>query len=149
MKKYVNISFIYAIAAIACGVFYREFTKFLDFSGKTTLAFTHLHLLVLGTIMFLIIAIFSIITNLEKQNQFKRFMLLYNIGLPFMIVMFFVRGIIQAMEIEITKGFSAAISGMSGIAHIIMTIALVMLFLSLKKSEVTSTQEFLARSDIE
>lgn len=36
MKKYINISFIYAVAAIACGVFYREFTKLLSFSGKTT-----------------------------------------------------------------------------------------------------------------
>lgn len=45
MKKYINIAFIYGIAAIACGVFYREFTKFNGFTGKTTLAFTHLHLL--------------------------------------------------------------------------------------------------------
>lgn len=28
MKKYLNISLIYAIAAMAGGVFYREFTKF-------------------------------------------------------------------------------------------------------------------------
>lgn len=79
MKKYINISFIYVMTAIACGVFYREFTKFLGFSGKTTLAFTHLHFFVLGTIMFLLIAIFSSITNLSQQKQFSRFMLLYNI----------------------------------------------------------------------
>lgn len=35
MKKYINIAFIYAIAAIACGVFYREFTKFHGFTGKS------------------------------------------------------------------------------------------------------------------
>ena len=29
MKKYINISFIYTMAALACGVFYREFTKLL------------------------------------------------------------------------------------------------------------------------
>ena len=55
MKKYINISFVYAIASIACGVFYREFIKLLSFSGKTTLAYTHLHLFVLGTVMFLLI----------------------------------------------------------------------------------------------
>lgn len=54
MKKYFNIAFIYAIAAIASGVFYREFTKFNAFTGKTTLSITHLHLFVLGTIMFLL-----------------------------------------------------------------------------------------------
>ena len=29
MKKFLNLSLIYAIAAMAGGVFYREFTKFL------------------------------------------------------------------------------------------------------------------------
>ncbi|MEG0756372.1 MAG: DUF2871 family protein, partial [Oscillospiraceae bacterium] len=28
MKKYLNLSLIYAIAAMVGGVFYREFTKF-------------------------------------------------------------------------------------------------------------------------
>ncbi len=139
MKKYINISFVYAIAAIACGVFYREFTKFLNFSGKTTLAFTHLHLFVLGTIMFLLVAILSCITNLTEQKQFTRFMLLYNIGLPFMVTMFFVRGITQVLGTELSKGASAAISGISGIAHIIMTVAIVLLFSSLKKSKVVTT----------
>ena len=73
MKKYINISFIYALAAMACGVFYREFTKFNGFSGKTTLAFTHLHFFVLGTVLFLIIAVFSRITDIEKQKSFTSF----------------------------------------------------------------------------
>lgn len=136
MKKYINISFIYTMAALACGVFYREFTKLLSFSGKTTLAYTHLHLFVLGTVMFLLIAIFSRITTLSQQKEFNRFMLLYNIGLPFMITMFFVRGVTQVLGTELSKGASAAISGVSGIAHIIITVAIVMLFLALKKSQV-------------
>lgn len=138
MKKYINISFIYAVAAIACGVFYREFTKLLSFSGKTTLAYTHLHLFVLGTVMFLLISIFSCITNLTEQKQFSRFMLLYNIGLPFMVMMFFVRGITQVLGTELSKGASAAISGVSGIAHTIMTVAIIMLFMALKKSQVAA-----------
>lgn len=134
MKKFINISFIYAIAAILCGVFYREFTKILGFSGKTALAFTHLHLFALGTIMFLIIAIFSCITNCTEQKGFRKFMILYNIGLPFMICMFFVRGITQVLGTELSKGTDAAISGVSGIAHIIITIAIIYLFTSLQKS---------------
>ena len=34
MKKYINTAFIYAIAAMAGGVFYREFTKGNGFEGK-------------------------------------------------------------------------------------------------------------------
>lgn len=136
IKKHINISFIYAMLALACGVFYREFTKLLNFSGKTTLAYTHLHLFVLGTIMFLLIAIFSSITTLSQLKEFNRFMLLYNIGLPFMITMFFVRGVTQVLGTELSKGASAAISGVSGISHIIITLAIIMLFLALRKSQV-------------
>lgn len=134
MKKYINISFIYALAAMACGVFYREFTKFNGFSGKTTLAFTHLHFFVLGTVLFLIIAVFSRITDIEKQKSFISFLKLYNVGLPFMVTMFFVRGIPQVLELNLSKGANAAISGIAGIAHIIMAVAIVMLFSALKKS---------------
>lgn len=134
MKKYINLAFIYAIAGIASGVFYREFTKILGFTEKTTLAFTHLHLLVLGAIVFLLVAVFSCITDVTEQKQFRLFMLLYNIGLPFVVVMLYVRGILQVLGTELSSGITAAISGVSGIAHVIMTVAIVFLFLALKKS---------------
>lgn len=134
MKKYINIAFIYGMAAIACGVFYREFTKFHGFTGKTTLAFIHLHLFMLGTFLFLILAILSQLTDMEQQKTFAWFFKLYNVGLPFMIVMLFVRGIPQVLEIELSKGISSAISGLAGIDHIIMTIAMVFLFTALRKS---------------
>ena len=137
MKKYINISFIYAIAAIACGIFYREFTKINGFSGKTALAFTHLHMLVLGMIVFLASAAFSVVTDLTDQKLFKLFVLLYNAALPFMVIMLFVRGIPQVLEMELSKSASAAISGITGIAHIMMTAAIVMLFIALRNSRST------------
>lgn len=135
MKKYINIAFIYAIAAIVCGVFYREFTKFHGFTGKTTLAFTHLHLFVLGTFLFLILAIFCQLTDAAEQKTFAWFLKLYNVGLPFMVIMLFARGIPQVLEIELSRGASAAISGIAGIAHIIMTIAVILLFTAFRKSK--------------
>ena len=56
MKKYLNISLIYAIAAMVGGVFYREFTKWNGFTGVTALGKVHTHLFLLGMLMFLIIA---------------------------------------------------------------------------------------------
>lgn len=44
MKKYLNISLIYAIAAMVGGVFYREFTKWNGFTGMTALGKVHTHL---------------------------------------------------------------------------------------------------------
>lgn len=133
MKKYINISFIYAIAAIACGVFYREFTKFTGFSGRTTLAFMHLHLFVLGTVMFLLVALFAKQTGLTDQRSFRTFMVLYNIGLPLMAIMFLVRGIFQVLGTALTSGASAAISGVAGITHTALTAALIFFFIGLHK----------------
>ena len=50
MKKSIWISFGYAIAAMVCGVFYREFTKFFNFTDKTTLSVTHVHLFLLAQV---------------------------------------------------------------------------------------------------
>ena len=43
MKRYINTALLYAILAMAGGVFYREFTKFNGFTAKTTLAVVHTH----------------------------------------------------------------------------------------------------------
>lgn len=48
MKKYLNISLIYAVAAMAGGVFYREFTKYNAYTGVTALGKVHTHLFMLG-----------------------------------------------------------------------------------------------------
>lgn len=135
MKKYVNVSFVYAIFALICGVFYREFTKLNGFTGKTTLGIMHVHLFVLGTILFLIIGLYSMMTNIETQKEFKRFFTLYNISLPFMVIMFMVRGIVQVLGMEVSTGMNAAISGIAGISHILMMVSIVFLFLALKKSQ--------------
>ena len=134
MKKYINIAFIYALLSMASGVFYREFTKVNGFTGKTTLSVTHLHFFVLGSVVFMLIALYSEMTDLTSQKQFGTFMKLYNIGLPFMVIMFYVRGIVQVLALETSKGMNAAISGIAGIAHIITGVSIVMLFMALKKT---------------
>ena len=50
MKKYYLSSIVYALLALAGGVFYREFTKGFSFTGQTTLSVVHVHYFVLGTI---------------------------------------------------------------------------------------------------
>lgn len=132
MKKLLNLSMIYFIFAMIGGVFYREFTKYTGFTGRTTLAFVHVHLLVLGTLLFIILTLFCRNTGLQNNRKFKLFLVLYNIGLPLMVIMLFIRGIIQVLEFQLSKGANAAVSGIAGIAHIIITVALVVLFLALK-----------------
>ena len=66
MKRYMNTALLYAIFAIAGGVFYREFTKFNGFTAKTTLSVVHTHYFLLGMVFFLLLLL------LEKSFFFHR-----------------------------------------------------------------------------
>lgn len=134
MKKIINTAMIYLALGLAAGVFYREFTKWNGFTGKTTLGVVHTHLLVLGMLFFLLVALFGRQESaLLEQKMFRRFYILYNIALPFLSCMMIVRGILQVQSVELTKSVNAMISGIAGISHILMAVALFMFFIALKK----------------
>lgn len=133
MKRYINWALLYTIFAMVGGVFYREFTKFNGFTGKTTLTVVHTHYFVLGMAFFLLMLL------LEKNFSFTnpktgRILALYHIGLNLTSVMFVVRGITQVLNTPLSSGMSAAISGIAGIGHILLGISQVFLLLQIKGS---------------
>ena len=67
MKRYMNAALVYSLLAMAGGVFYREFTKFNGFAGKTTLSVVHTHYFLLGMVFFLLLLL------LEKNFAFEAF----------------------------------------------------------------------------
>lgn len=134
MKKYVNISLGFAIAAMAGGVFYREFTKFHDFTGVTALGKVHGHLFLLGMLVFLIVALFAARDDLTKFKTFRVFLWTYIIGVSLTAVMLLVRGVPQVLGMPLSAGASAAISGMAGIGHILTGVGIVLLLVTLKKA---------------
>lgn len=135
MKKLWNTAFGYFLAAMAAGVFYREFTKFNGFTGRTTLAFAHVHLMVLGTVVFLFLGLAAKVTNLTEQKGFHIFCIVYNIALFFMVAMMIVRGIYQTLGTELSRGMDASISGIAGLSHIAIAGALIYLFMIFRKTE--------------
>lgn len=96
------------------------------------LAAAHVHLLALGTILFLILAAFALHTNLTEQAHFRHFLVLYQIALPAMVVMLMVRGVFQVMGSPMTRARNASISGITGITHIFMAASFVLLYLSIR-----------------
>lgn len=132
VKKLIDLAFGYAAAGLACGVFYREFTKYHAFAGSTTLGFAHVHLLVLGTLLLLLLAAFALHTDLTAQPQFRRFLWLYQIALPGMVIMLLVRGVLEVLGVPLTHSMDAAISGIAGITHILMTVCFVLLYLAMR-----------------
>lgn len=138
MKKMINISFIYALAAMAGGVFYREFTKFQSYTGVTALGKVHTHLFMLGTFVFLAAALFYDKCSLENSKKFRIFLFLYNIGVSLTAIMLAVRGITQVLGTSLSAGANASISGVAGIGHILTGVGFIMFFLALKEGAESS-----------
>ena len=133
MKRYINSALIYAILAMAGGVFYREFTKFNTFTAKTTLSVVHTHYFLLGMMFSLVLLV------LEKNVSFtgtktRRILVFYHVGLNLTAVMLVVRGVIQVLSTTLSSGMNAAISGMAGMGHILLGISLVLLLLQIKRA---------------
>ena len=134
MKKIYTASFIYFLLAMAGGVFYREFTKIFNFTGITTLSYVHVHFLVLGTFLFLLLLVLTKNCSILDSKWFSRFFIVYNIGLPVMVGMFILRGILQVTGSGITSGMNGMIAGIGGVSHILLFVALCMLFASIKQA---------------
>ena len=130
MKRYMNAAILYAVFAMAGGVFYREFTKF---NGFTTLSVLHTHYFLLGMVFFLLLVM------LEKNFSFTgaktgRVLAVYHAGLNLTAVMLGVRGVTQVLGTTLSSGVSAAISGIAGIGHILLGVSLVLLLGKIKRS---------------
>lgn len=137
MKRYINLSLLYAVLAMAGGVFYREFTKFNGFTGKTSLGVVHTHYFLLGMVFFLLLLL------LEKNFAFTgaktgRVLVVYQVGLNLTAVMLAVRGVTQVLGLPLTSGMSAALSGVAGIGHILLGISLVFVLLQVRRSVSTA-----------
>lgn len=133
MKRYINTALLYAILAMVGGVFYREFTKFNGFVGKTTLAVVHTHYFLLGMVVFLLLLL------LEKSFAFTgpktgRVLAVYHIGLNLTAVMLLVRGVLQVLGTTLSAGVNAAVSGLAGIGHILLGIGLILLLLQVRRA---------------
>lgn len=131
MRRYIRTALVYAVLAMVGGVFYREFTKFHGFTGRTALATVHTHYFLLGMVLFLILLL------LEKNFAFTgpktgRILVLYHAGLNLTAVMLAVRGVFQVLGTPLSAAATAAISGVAGIGHIFLGAGLVLLLVQIQ-----------------
>lgn len=118
---------------MAGGVFYREFTKFNHYSGVTALGKLHAHLFLLGTLVYLVIALYAAHSDPVRLRAFRAFLWSYNIGVALTAAMMAVRGVLQVLGTNLSAAASASISGVAGIGHILTGVGIVLLLTSLKK----------------
>ncbi len=131
MKRFATPALLYAVLALAGGVFYREFTKFQDFSGQTTLSVLHTHYFLLGMVLFLLLLL------LEKSFSFAtpktgRVLVVYHLGLNLTTLMLLVRGIVQVLALPLSAAANGALSGVAGIGHLLLGVSLILLLVQIR-----------------
>lgn len=134
MRRFFRWAFGYAIAAMGGGVLYREITKLNSFTGQCALGFVHGHLLALGMLGFLVIALLEYHLHITEARTYRPFMYCYNLGIIVTAGMLGVRGWVQIYNLP----DNAAISGIAGAGHILLAIGIILLFCALfERSKIT------------
>lgn len=128
MKRHIRFALVYAVFAMACGVFYREFTKAYEFTGVTALGKVHTHLFMLGMTVFLLFALFDAKLGLQKSRLYLPFMIIYNAGVGIASILMLVRGVTEVTGAALGAGSDGAISGISGLGHILIAAGIVLFF---------------------
>lgn len=130
MKKLYYAALGYTVLGLLAGLFYRELTKANDFTGDTQLSVLHTHLLALGMLFFLVVLVLEKLFSLSESKFFSWFFWTYNAGLLITVAMLAVHG---SLTVTGSKDVSAAISGIAGLGHIVLTAGLILLFIVLGK----------------
>jgi nitric oxide reductase large subunit len=128
VKKLYYAALLYTILGLAGGLFYRTLTHANDFTGFTQLAVVHTHFLVLGMVFLLGAILFERVFALSQSKLFNWFFWTYNVGLLWTGAFLTFNG----TNTVLGNTTSAAVAGMSGIGHILLTIALILFFLCLR-----------------
>lgn len=112
------------------GLFYREFTKLNDVAGGTQLALVHTHTLVLGTVVSLVLlALVGIWSTLATTRPFRAGFWVWQAGLVLTTGGMLVKGVLQVLGSDAAD--SAALAGVSGLGHMVLTGAFVLLFVGM------------------
>ncbi|MEJ1089591.1 DUF2871 domain-containing protein [Microbacterium sp. Mu-80] len=133
MKKLFNAAFIYMVLGVASGLFYREFTKANAFpEGEyTQLAVVHTHLLTLGFIVLLVLLALEKLFRISRSAKlFGWFFWLYNAGLVLTAAMMVWHGSLTVLG----EQSNAMIAGIAGLGHILLTAAMIILFIALGRA---------------
>lgn len=129
MKKYFNMAILYVVLGLSLGIFYREFTKFNNYEGITSLSMAHTHALVLGFMFMLILILFEKNYELSKCSKFNIWFITYNIGVIYLLITLVIRGILEVRGIEFL-----GLSHIAGLGHTILGAALIWFMCILNKS---------------
>lgn len=133
MMRLMYTAFAFGITGVLSGLYYRELTKFNDFSDRSAsqLPLVHTHLLVLGFVFLLIVLalekLFAVST--AAPRAFAWFYWTWTTGVAVTGGMMLVKGTLVVLGAD---AGSAAFAGIAGLGHISLSVAVVALFVALR-----------------
>lgn len=130
MKFFGITSLIYAAIGLGCGVFYREFTKFFDFTKNTVLSGVHTHYFALGMLFFILLLILDKLFSFATKKS-RWIFIVYHIGLNLTCALLIARGIVETIGVELSNGINSMISGIAGAGHIILAIGIILILVQI------------------
>lgn len=129
----VRLAAAWTAIGLASGLFYREFTKANDVAGGTQLAVVHTHTLTLGTlVLLLLLALVLALPALTQDRRMRWAVWVWQAGLVLTTGGMLVKGSLQVLGREAAN--SPAIAGVSGLGHMTLTAAFILLFLALTRA---------------
>lgn len=129
MKKLYYSSLFYLILGLLAGIFYREFTKIMEFTGETVLVATHTHILVLGFLFFLLVLGLAKQFGVHKHSAFSSWFIVYHVSFLGMIGTLVARGIMQVNGTDFE-----GLPHMAGLTHALLGGSLIWFMVLVGKS---------------
>lgn len=144
-KRYLVASFAFLLAGLAFGVAYREITKALGYTQTyTPLELVHPHLLVLGMIMMIVLGLLRGQSDIAPKGERWAFWL-YVSSVSASGICLFVRGLFDVLvktgNATLSSASSSAISGISGLCHVVLAAGIIAYFVLFLKSYKSSKAE--------
>ena len=126
---------VYLASGLAAGLYYRTLTHSQNFEGTTVLGLAHTHFLALGFIVSLALLALARTTGLAGQRWMRPAMWTYHAGIVLTAGMLVVKGTGQVLGWWVDRPMYAGISGMG---HILLTVALAMVMVALRRALMTT-----------
>lgn len=134
--RLVTLAAVWAAVGLLLGVTFRELTRG-NAADPGMLGLMHGHTLVLGMFFMLIVALLEGQLAVSRSRAYSIFLPLWNVGLAVAVVMMFINGI-RSLK---SSGDHPALSGIAGLGHIALTIALIFFFRALFQALGASEEE--------
>lgn len=138
-EKIGKVAVVSLEIGLLLGALYREFTHINGFTAHTTLSLAHPHMILLGAVFSFAMFLYLRVENRDGRNLHTYYRV-YLLALMYFIASLVIRGMYTLVSSGAALYPDGAISGMAGLGHIGLTVAMIAFILKARKKEAMREQ---------